>query len=347
MQTDVLFFFFHVVIILCYIQKRNISILTKPVEYYKSMKGKNTRSILCEYFGQLYFVPKEMIEFMKWLCNECHNASLVIDDIQDNSVYRRNMPCAHIVYGISNTLNAGYLCAFRTLAILPEKARVLLKKHFIKSSYGRDKINEINTNIECIIHKLVSLSIENIHNMHVGQGLDIYWSTHQITPSMDEYYLMIEYKTGILFSMIIEYYAHVMSSTITDVVKYKSLSSTKKLCHFFQIRDDYINITDELFWKQKGFCEDFDEKKQTYPIILFYHDGKIPQKDKDYFFSIFYQSELEKKDKFSLLQILDKYHILNRTYSTLVDLKQELECEICIPYMYERLVVKPPCKSYL
>ena len=29
-----------------------------------------------------------------------HNASLVIDDIQDDSVKRRGQPCAHLVYGM-------------------------------------------------------------------------------------------------------------------------------------------------------------------------------------------------------------------------------------------------------
>ena len=47
--------------------------------------------------------------------NVLHNASLVIDDIEDSSLLRRNKDCAHIVYGVPLSLNAGYLTIFKIL----------------------------------------------------------------------------------------------------------------------------------------------------------------------------------------------------------------------------------------
>jgi len=35
-----------------------------------------------------------------------HNASLLIDDIQDNSKLRRGSPVAHSIYGVPLTINA-------------------------------------------------------------------------------------------------------------------------------------------------------------------------------------------------------------------------------------------------
>ena len=35
---------------------------------------------------------------------------------------------------------------------------------------------------------------------------------------------------------------------------------------FFQIRDDYINLTDPMYWKERGFCQDFDEQKISYLV---------------------------------------------------------------------------------
>lgn len=35
-----------------------------------------------------------------------HNASLLIDDIQDNSKLRRGAPVAHSIYGVPLTINA-------------------------------------------------------------------------------------------------------------------------------------------------------------------------------------------------------------------------------------------------
>ena len=35
-----------------------------------------------------------------------HNASLLIDDIEDNSTLRRGIPVAHNIYGIAHTINS-------------------------------------------------------------------------------------------------------------------------------------------------------------------------------------------------------------------------------------------------
>ena len=41
-----------------------------------------------------------------------HNASLMIDDIQDGSVERRGKPCSHMVYGADNAINSANLVYF-------------------------------------------------------------------------------------------------------------------------------------------------------------------------------------------------------------------------------------------
>lgn len=338
-SPSLLFNFLHVVFILSYLQNDMKRVLIKPVTYYKNMKGKNTRNILCEYFGSLYFVPNDMVDLMKWICNECHNASLVIDDIQDHSTSRRNHPCAHLVYGVAYSLNAGYLTAFQTLSILPQKVREVLERVFLSNN----KLDSPSKHqIDSLVQSITQMAMDNIYHMHIGQGLDIYWSTNHITPSIDEYLVMIEYKTGILFTMVIEFYELVMTSTISLIHKETSLESLRKLCHFFQIRDDYVNITDKRFWEEKGICEDFDEKKQTYPIILFYHHPTIPKEEKKRFFHLFYKPQLTFSDKLSLLSTLNKYDILKQTYEHLLGLKRDLEKEICIPFLYDRLTLSPP-----
>ena len=65
-------------------------ILLEPVTYYKNQKSKNIRKILCDIFGKLLGITNENIDLINKITNDCHNASLVIDDIEDNSLLRRN-----------------------------------------------------------------------------------------------------------------------------------------------------------------------------------------------------------------------------------------------------------------
>lgn len=50
-----------------------------------------------------------------------HNASLLIDDIQDNSKLRRGSPVAHSIYGVPLTINAANYVYFLAM----EKALTL------------------------------------------------------------------------------------------------------------------------------------------------------------------------------------------------------------------------------
>lgn len=322
--------FFIIFCTLSLIKKREKEQLLAPIEYYKSLSGKNTRSILCEYIGRFYGIEKKVIETVKYVINECHNSSLVIDDIQDNSSTRRNYPCAHLVYGIPITLNAGYLNAFRILNELPD---------YICNSISKSKEEKDKMYIET--SKLI---INHLYNIHIGQGLDIYWTTNRIIPCIDEYIEMIEYKTGILFQMIVDMYtATKPDMSETDIVNLKY--TCKLMCVFFQIRDDYVNITDPSFWKEKGVCEDFDEKKQSFLVIKFHHDKQVSQETKMNFFSLFYKSELTKREKKILLQILLDTNIIYQVYEELCLLKNELQKRIHIPLLFNKLYVKKVTKN--
>lgn len=305
----------------------NISnILLQPVTYYKRMKGKNTRSILSEYIGRIYKIPPEYILFIKRICNDCHNASLVIDDIQDNSECRRGQPSAHIVYGIPFALNAGYLSAFKILHTLPYE----LKERFQENQY---------TQSEEFRENMLVCATKSIYYMHIGQGLDIYWSTYKITPSMHEYFDMVEKKTGVLFTSVNEFCSIIQPNSISKLETQNIHHGLKLLSYFFQIRDDYINITDPDVWKQKTICEDFDESKQTYMIVLFYHDSRIPKGVKNEFFSLFYQTNKSKRNKLRLLRILHENEVLSRTYKYLLSTIEELKTTLRIPFLYKLLKV--------
>lgn len=312
-----------IVYIVMYIHLKKESILEYPVEYYKKMKGKNTRGILCNYIGLLYNIPADHIEIIKQLCNNCHNASLVIDDIEDNSDYRRGHLAAHKVYGIPYALNSSYLAAFRMLHKLPDVIQTIVT-------------DENNRHMQ---NRIMNHVIQSLYEMHIGQGLDIYWSTYKITPSMCEYMEMIEQKTGTLFTIINDI-ASILQPNKLPFHKIDEMNNALRLLsHFFQIRDDFLNITCLKMWKQKQICEDFDAYKQTYMIILFYHHPDISKDDKNSFFEIFYKKNKTKREKGYLISVLHDYNILENTYQYISSIVEIIKNIILIPFLFEKLHV--------
>mmetsp|Transcript_26930 Transcript_26930/g.85656 ORF Transcript_26930/g.85656 Transcript_26930/m.85656 type:complete len:137 (+) Transcript_26930:2-412(+) len=41
------------------------------------------------------------------------------------------------------------------------------------------------------------------------------------------------------------------------------------LGRYFQVRDDLCNVCDPAYWRAKGFFEDADEGKMSYPVLVF------------------------------------------------------------------------------
>jgi geranylgeranyl diphosphate synthase type 3 len=57
-------------------------------------------------FNLWLHIPEDKLIVIGDLIEMLHNASLLIDDIQDNSKLRRGSPVAHNIYGVPLTINA-------------------------------------------------------------------------------------------------------------------------------------------------------------------------------------------------------------------------------------------------
>ncbi|KAJ5254185.1 hypothetical protein N7524_011365 [Penicillium chrysogenum] len=107
-------------------------------------------------------------------------------------------------------------------------------------------------------------SSNEMRNLQLGQGRDLYWSYHTHVPTPAQYISMVDGKTGGLFRLI----SRLMRSEATknsdlDISQFATL-----LGRHFQIRDDYQNLRSEDYTKNKGFCDDLDEGKLSFPVIL-------------------------------------------------------------------------------
>jgi geranylgeranyl diphosphate synthase type 3 len=283
-------------------------ILSLPVQYYIDMKGKNIRKSIINIIGLYLGIDQKDIDNIDKMINIVHNASLVVDDIQDNSIIRRNQDCAHIKYGLPLSINASYLCVFKVL-------NDLCKSTDIK---------------ETTKHKI----IENIYYTHIGQGMDIYYTQNQIIPNMHDYNKMMEYKTGMIFYVGLDL---LMEKTKNVIFKRHYENFKLCLCNFslfFQIRDDYINLADSSYWKEKGFCQDFDEQKISY-MVTYCTNYKLD--NYELINHLLKKQNKTNEDKKEILLLMKKNGLFDIIYNQLVQLREDILKVINITTIFDFL----------
>ena len=238
--------------------------LTAPCRDLVSRGGKRWRPLLmvlvCEALGgrdtALPLVP--LVEFS-------HSASLIHDDIEDNSEERRGMPAVHIIHGVDVAINSGSFMYFLALACIDSWAAGLETKE------GLSK-----TEAELAKAKVYGLWAGFMRKLHLGQATDIHWHRNlDIIPSTDEYYHMCSLKTGCLARFAAEL------GVATAGIVNKATGNTgllmaevmgvaaEKLGVGFQILDDVINVSSGIPGKNRG--DDIVEGKKSLPILLFLH----------------------------------------------------------------------------
>lgn len=271
--------------------------LYEPINYTIKLGGKKTRSLLVKYAQSLLNnhnnpVTKLIIDDI----NKCHNASLIIDDIQDEAEKRRGEPCAYKIFGTANTINSGYLQVFTTL-------------NEVKNKYPK----EISSDV-------LDYCVTALKDIHYGQGYDIYWSKNHIIPSINEFLTMIDKKTGVFFKLIANLCLLSDKKNHDENYKKSILLLFQLMGRFFQIRDDYINLTDPNYWRSREFCEDFDEKKVSYMFVKL----SDVTKNTDIYRELINKDKLTKNDKLYFYKKLLDNNILYNVYLELENYKNKI-----------------------
>jgi geranylgeranyl pyrophosphate synthase len=88
-----------------------------------------------------------------------HNASLMIDDVQDESTERRNKPCIHIVHGIPNSINTASIMYFLAINHLPHDIQFLASRALIDCHIGQ--CLDLNTSEQAFQKLFVESNIED------------------------------------------------------------------------------------------------------------------------------------------------------------------------------------------
>ncbi|KAF3168737.1 geranylgeranyl pyrophosphate synthetase [Orbilia oligospora] len=179
-----------------------------PYDYLVSLPGKDIRSKLIDAFNIYLQVPEESLGIIKHVVAMLHNASLLVDDVEDHSVLRRGYPVAHSLFGVAQTINSANYIYFRAMQDI--------------------------TGLKSPV--CVQVFTEELINLHRGQGMDLFWRDTLTCPSEDDYLEMVSNKTGGLFRLAIK----LMQAESASEVDYLDLVNLMGL--IFQIRDDYMNL---------------------------------------------------------------------------------------------------------
>ncbi|KRY20674.1 Geranylgeranyl pyrophosphate synthase, partial [Trichinella patagoniensis] len=204
--------------------------LIAPFKYICSIPGKQIRVKLVCGFNLWLNVDNEIVNAISEIVEMLHNASLMIDDIEDSSELRRGMPVTHRIYGLPTTLNTANYIYFVALS------KTVQLRH-------RDA---------------VKVFTESLLDLHRGQGMEIYWRDAVICPTEAKYLDMVIKKTGGLFRLGV----NMLQLFSTNKTDYNQLLND--MATYFQIRDDYMNL---VAGELKGFAEDLTEGKFSFPII--------------------------------------------------------------------------------
>ena len=207
-----------------------------PFDYLFGHPGKDIRAGMINGFDEFLKVPPMSLAVITKLVGMLHTSSLLIDDVQDNSVLRRGVPVAHNIFGTAQTINSANYVYFLALKEL-------------QNLENRDEAMEIFTN--------------ELLNLHRGQGMDLYWRDTLTCPTEDDYLEMVQNKTGGLFRLAVK----LMQVESAEKGRVDCVPLVNLMGLVFQICDDFLNLSSSVYTQNKGLCEDLTEGKFSFPVI--------------------------------------------------------------------------------
>lgn len=273
--------------------------INEPIDYVSGMPSKGVRTSLIDAMNQWCQVPSAQLAVVKRVIDLLHNSSLILDDIQDESPMRRGKTATHLIFGEAQSINSATFLYVRV-------------------------VQEVQATGNA---ELMTVLLEELENLHVGQSWDLYWKYNMKWPTEDEYFSMIDLKTGGLFRMLVRMMQALSPRPSTDFVCDALVSMVSR---FFQVRDDYMNLNSREYSNQKGWCEDLDEGKFSYLII---HCLENSPKFRDRIMGLFRQRNgcsgpMPSVGKVQIIEYLQETGSFEACWELLNRMEDEIESEI-------------------
>ncbi|MDD3626170.1 MAG: polyprenyl synthetase family protein [bacterium] len=97
---------------------KNMAILQEPIEYFLSSGGKRIRPLFGIIMNLIFDGKPDNIAKKCAAVELIHTASLIHDDIIDESDQRRGVPTVHVKYGLSKAILAGDVLVVKALELM-------------------------------------------------------------------------------------------------------------------------------------------------------------------------------------------------------------------------------------
>jgi len=242
--------------------------------------GKKIRPLLCiataealNYNLDKHILLAATIEFI-------HTATLLHDDVVDESSTRRGEKTANILWDNKSSILVGDFLFSRAFQLMVATKSL--------------SVLEILSNAAAIIAESEVLQLTNIKNINMD---------------LKTYFKIIEGKTAELFSAACETGAMIATSNLNQIKSFKSYGKSIGIC--FQLIDDYLDYMGDKKIMGKLIGNDFFNSKLTYPIIITLNEGTNSEKEK--IEKLFKKKQKTKNDLKLILEILDNNNALKKT----------------------------------
>jgi octaprenyl-diphosphate synthase len=231
-------------------------------------------SKLCDYPGSGHIRVASAIEFM-------HTATLLHDDVVDESGLRRGKKTARIIWGNQASVLVGDF-------LLGQAFRMLV-------DVGSLPVLKILSNAAAIIAE--------------GEVMQLAAAKNTATTE-DEYLAIINAKTAALFSAAAEVGAAIVNRPAPEQAALKSYGRNLGLA--FQLVDDALDYSGDSAHLGKAVGDDFREGKITLPVILSFRRGS--DRERGFWKKTIVDGNVEKGDFEHAVGLMKRHKAIEATF---------------------------------
>lgn len=218
--------------------------LDEPIRDFILRGGKRWRPVLFLTTLNLFGLNWRKYLDVAFVLELAHNATLIIDDVEDNAKLRRGRLTSHKIFGVDTAVNMGVIAHFLPLRVLESKRGLLPNK----------------------ARRMVQIYNEEMINVYFGQTMDIYWHKNPKKIKKEEYLEMCRLKTGGLVRMAVRMACALAGKRERVESKFKDFAELVGIA--FQIKDDSLEFTSNEAMFGKSFGNDITEGKISLPVVI-------------------------------------------------------------------------------